>query len=133
MSIRVIRLIRRAAAALLFVPALAIGAAAVQLEKAPVSTEPAALQHGAKLFVNYCLNCHSASYVRYNQLQKIGLSDQMIEDNLLFTGTKVGDLMSISMTRADGIAWFGVAPPDLSVIARSRASGDGSGPDRPYT
>lgn len=133
MSIRVIRLIRRAAAALLFVPALAIGAAAVQLEKAPVSTEPAALQHGAKLFVNYCLNCHSASYVRYNQLQKIGLSDQMIEDNLLFTGTKVGDLMSISMTRADGIAWFGVAPPDLSVIARSRASGDGSGADWLYT
>ena len=134
MNMRVINFIKRAAAVLLFAPALAIGAgASLHLDKAPVSTEPAALQHGAKLFVNYCLNCHGASYVRYNQLEKIGLSEQMIRDNLLFTGDKVGDLMKISMTRDDGKTWFGAPPPDLSVIARARASGDGSGADWLYT
>ena len=134
MNKRVINFIKRAAAALLFAPALALAAgASVHLDKAPVSTEPAALQHGAKLFVNYCLNCHGASYVRYNQLQNIGLSEQMIRDNLMFTGEKVGDLMKISMQREEGKAWFGAAPPDLSVIARSRASGDGSGADWLYT
>ncbi|ENO90325.1 cytochrome c1 [Thauera linaloolentis] len=134
MKMRVINLIKRAAAVLLFAPALALAAdASVNLDKAPVSTEPAALQHGAKLFVNYCLNCHGASYVRYNQLENIGLSEQMIRDNLLFTGEKVGDLMKIAMQREDGKAWFGAAPPDLSVIARSRASGDGSGADWLYT
>ena len=134
MNMRVINFIKRAAAVLLFAPALAVAAGAtLHLDKAPVSTEPAALQHGAKLFVNYCLNCHGASYVRYNQLENIGLSEQMIRDNLLFTGEKVGDLMKISMTRDDGKAWFGAPPPDLSVIARARASGDGSGADWLYT
>ena len=134
MKMRVINFVKRAAAVLLFAPALTLAAdVSVNLDKAPVSTEPAALQHGAKLFVNYCLNCHGASYVRYNQLENIGLSEQMIRDNLLFTGEKVGDLMKISMSRADGTTWFGAAPPDLSVIARSRASGDGSGADWLYT
>ncbi len=132
MNMRVINFIKRAAAVLLFAPALAIGAGAtLHLDKAPVSTEPAALQHGAKLFVNYCLNCHGASYVRYNQLEKIGLSEQMIRDNLLFTGDKVGDLMKISMTRDDGKTWFGAPPPDLSVIARARAITDRSGGGAP--
>ena len=134
MNKRVINFIKRFAAVALFAPAVAMAAgASVHLDKAPVSTEPAALQHGAKLFVNYCLNCHGASYVRYNQLENIGLSEQMIRDNLLFTGDKVGDLMTISMTRNDGKTWFGAAPPDLSVIARARASGDGSGADWLYT
>ena len=134
MKTRVINFIKRFAAVALFAPAVAMAAgASVHLDKAPVSTEPAALQHGAKLFVNYCLNCHGASYVRYNQLENIGLSEQMIRDNLLFTGDKVGDLMTISMTRNDGKTWFGAAPPDLSVIARARASGDGSGADWLYT
>ncbi len=133
MSKRVIQLIRRGAAALLFVPALAMGAAAVSLDRAPVSTDPAALQNGAKLFVNYCLNCHSASFMRYNQLQKIGLSDTEIQDNLLFTGEKVGDLMTIAMRPAEAKLWFGAAPPDLTVVARQRASGAGSGADWLYT
>ena len=134
MKMRVINFIKRAAAVLLFAPALAIGAdVSLHLDKAPVSTEPAALQHGAKLFVNYCLNCHGASYVRYNQLENIGLSEQMIRDNLLFAGDKVGDLMRVAMTRDDSKVWFGAPPPDLSVIARSRASGDGSGADWLYT
>jgi ubiquinol-cytochrome c reductase cytochrome c1 subunit len=96
-------------------------------------TDVAALQHGAKLFVNYCMNCHSASYVRYNQLQNIGLSEQAIRDNLMFTGEKVGDLMTISMRAKEAKQWFGVTPPDLSVIARARASADGSGADWLYT
>jgi ubiquinol-cytochrome c reductase cytochrome c1 subunit len=134
MNSRVIKLIKRAAAVLLLAPALAFAAGAeLHLDKAPVSKDPAALQHGAKLFVNYCLNCHGASYVRYNRLQDIGLSEQMIRDNLMFTGDKVGDLMKISMHREDGKAWFGAAPPDLSLIARSRASEFGSGADWLYT
>ncbi len=92
-----------------------------------------ALQNGAKLFVNYCLGCHSASYMRYNRLQDIGLTEAQIKENLLFTGEKVGDLMSISMRPADSKEWFGAAPPDLSVTARARSSGEGSGSDWIYT
>ena len=134
MKMRVINLIKRAAAVLLFAPAVAMAAAAsVHLDKAPVSTDPAALQNGAKLFVNYCLNCHSASFMRYNQLTNIGLSEQDIRDNLMFTGERVGDLMKIAARPAESKAWFGATPPDLTLIARQRASGDGSGADWLYT
>ncbi|MGD9870797.1 MAG: cytochrome c1 [Thauera sp.] len=134
MNNRLINLIKRAAAVLLFAPAVALAAgASVQLDKAPVSTEPAALQHGAKLFVNYCLNCHSASFMRYNQLTNLGLSEQEIRDNLMFAGERVGDLMKIAMRPTDSKVWFGAAPPDLTLIARQRASGDGSGADWLYT
>ncbi len=105
----------------------------LHLDKAPVSNDPAALQHGAKLFVNYCLNCHGASYVRYNRLTEIGLSTDAIKDNLMFTAEKVGEQMTIAMRPAEAKAWFGAAPPDLSVIARSRASEFGSGADWLYT
>lgn len=91
------------------------------------------LQRGAQIFVNYCLGCHSASYMRYNRLSDIGLTDDQIKDNLMFTGKKVGDPMSISMSRADAKEWLGAAPPDLSVIARAKSSGDGSGSDWLYT
>ncbi len=134
MNMRVINFFKRVAAVVLFAPAVALAAGDVlHLDKAPVSTEPAALQHGAKLFVNYCLNCHGASSVRYNQLQNIGLTDDMVRDNLLFTGDKVGDLMTVAMPRDDSKVWFGKAPPDLTVIARARASGFGSGADWLYT
>ncbi|MFA7503201.1 MAG: cytochrome c1 [Burkholderiaceae bacterium] len=95
--------------------------------------DPASLQNGAKLFVNYCLSCHSASMMRFNRLQDIGLTDEQIRANLLFTTDKVGDLMTIAMRPADAREWFGAAPPDLSVIARSRASGAGSGADWLFT
>ncbi len=81
----------------------------------------ASLQNGAKLFVNYCLNCHSANSMRYNKLTDIGLTEEEITRNLLFTSDKVGDLMTIAMTREDSSKWFGAAPPDLSVIARSKS------------
>ena len=99
-------------------------------------TDMAALQRGAQLFANYCLNCHSAGFMRYNRLRDIGLSDQQIKDNFIFTGVKVGDLMTISMTSADAKDWFGAAPPDLTLIARSRAGfgkGADSGADYIYT
>ncbi|MDP2821963.1 MAG: cytochrome c1 [Sulfuritalea sp.] len=108
--------------------------ATLHLDKAPDrSGDQAALQHGAKIFVNYCLNCHSASYMRYNRLKDIGLTDQQIKDSLLFAADKVGEPMTIAMRRADAKVWFGVPPPDLTVIARARASEFGSGADWLYT
>jgi ubiquinol-cytochrome c reductase cytochrome c1 subunit len=85
------------------------------------------------MFVNYCMGCHGASSMRYNRLRDIGLDDDQIRRNLIFTGAKVGDAMRIPMSPVDAKQWFGALPPDLSVIARARASGDGSGPDWLYT
>ncbi len=96
-------------------------------------TNQSALQNGAKLFVNYCLNCHSAAYMRYNRLQDIGLTDDQIKKNLVFAGDKVGELMTAAISPKDAKEWFGAAPPDLSVIARSRAGANGSGADYLYT
>lgn len=97
-------------------------------------TDTAALQNGAKVFVNYCLNCHSASYMRYNRLQDIGLTEEQIKGNFLFATDKVGDTMKTTMDAKQAKAWFGAAPPDLSVVARSRAEvGKGSGADYLYT
>lgn len=98
------------------------------------ATDLAALQHGAKLFANYCLNCHSATYMRFNRLRDIGLTEQQIKDNLIFTGAKVGETMQVALDPKDAKAWFGGVPPDLTLIARSRAdSGKGSGADYLYT
>jgi ubiquinol-cytochrome c reductase cytochrome c1 subunit len=120
---------------LLMVPALAWASGAeLHLDKAPDrSRDTAALQHGAKIFVNYCLNCHSASYMRYNRLQDLGLNDEQIKANLLFTAEKVGEPMRIAMQRDEAKQWFGAPPPDLTVIARARASEFGSGADWLYT
>ena len=97
-------------------------------------TDNAALQHGAKLFVNYCLNCHSAAYLRYNRLGDIGLSEEQIKSNLVFGSGKVGDTMKVALDARQAKEWFGATPPDLSVIARSRsAAGQGSGADYLYT
>ncbi|HJV74541.1 MAG TPA: cytochrome c1 [Noviherbaspirillum sp.] len=129
------KLLKKLIAALALVPALAMAAGGTfPLDQAPNRTKDlAALQNGAKLFVNYCLNCHSASAMRYNRLKDIGLTDDQIRNNLLFASEKVGDLMTVSMSVKDGKEWFGAAPPDLSVIARAKASGEGSGADYLYT
>lgn len=120
--------------AVLFAPLAVLASEGVKLDRAPDrATDKAALQNGAKLFVNNCLNCHGASYVRYNRLMDIGLTEQQIKDNLMFTAEKIGQPMGISMSRKDAKAFFGAWPPDLSLIARSRASGDGSGADWLYT
>jgi ubiquinol-cytochrome c reductase cytochrome c1 subunit len=97
-------------------------------------TDAAALQNGARIFTNYCLNCHSATYMRYNRLHDIGLTDDEIKKNLLFATDKVGDTMKTTLDPKQAKDWFGAAPPDLSVIARSRAEmGKGSGADYLYT
>ena len=92
-----------------------------------------ALQHGAKLFVNYCLNCHAASYMRFNRLTDIGLTEKDIKDNLLFTTDKVGETMKVAMDPKQAKDWFGGNPPDLTVIARSRSGHGGTGADYLYT
>ncbi|MSQ65796.1 MAG: cytochrome c1 [Limnohabitans sp.] len=103
-------------------------------DKAPNKlNDLSALQHGAKLFVNYCLNCHAASYMRFNRLTDIGLSPQDIKDNLLFTTDKVGDTMKVTMDPKQAKDWFGGNPPDLTVIARSRSGHGGTGADYLYT
>jgi len=104
-------------------------------DKAPNKTNDlAALQNGAKIFVNNCLNCHAASYMRFNRLKDIGLTEKQIKDNLLFTTDKVGETMKVSMDVKNAKDWFGVVPPDLTLIARSRSDfGKGSGADYLYT
>jgi ubiquinol-cytochrome c reductase cytochrome c1 subunit len=92
-----------------------------------------ALQNGAKLFVNYCLNCHSAAYMRYNRMRDIGLTEDEIKKNLLFATDKVGDVMKVSLDPKSAKDWFGAAPPDLTVVARSRAGHGGTGADYLYT
>jgi ubiquinol-cytochrome c reductase cytochrome c1 subunit len=116
------------------------GAVAQAAEGAYMDTFPDArlkdfpsLQNGARLFANYCLNCHSASLMRWNRLQDIGLEDRQIKDFLIFGTQKVGDVMTVAMRPADAKVWFGKAPPDLSVIARARTSFEYSGPDYLYT
>ena len=90
---------------------------------APIdASDHASLQRGAKTFINNCLNCHSANYMRYNRLQDIGLTAKQIKDNLLFAGEKVGDTMQVAMNPKDAKKWFGVTPPDLSVEVRARGA-----------
>jgi ubiquinol-cytochrome c reductase cytochrome c1 subunit len=118
----------------LSVSALA-GTGGIAWEKAPARTNDlAALQNGAKLFVNYCLGCHSAAFMRFNRLKDIGLTDQQIKDNLLFTTEKVGETMQAAIDPRQAKEWFGANPPDLTLVARSRsAAGQGSGADYLYT
>jgi ubiquinol-cytochrome c reductase cytochrome c1 subunit len=93
----------------------------LRLVPAPVSRlDIPSLQRGARNFVNYCLNCHSAKFMRYNRLTDLGLDLAMIQDNLMFATDKVGNTMTVAMAPADGKAWFGVPPPDLTVEARVR-------------
>jgi ubiquinol-cytochrome c reductase cytochrome c1 subunit len=109
-------------AALLLAPAPALASSAdLKLDRAPIDLKNLpSLQRGAKVFVNYCLNCHSANYMRYNRLSDLGLTEQQIRNNLMFATDKVGDTMKVAMRSKDAAHWFGVAPPDLTVIGRSR-------------
>ena len=125
---------KKRSAVLALVPGLAFAAEAnFALARAPERSDLASLQNGAKLFVNYCLNCHSAVSMRYNRLRDLGLSEEQIKNNLLFTQDKVGGMMTTAMRPEDAKAWFGAVPPDLSVIARAKASPAGSGADYLYT
>lgn len=102
-------------------PMLAFANTAAVTESAPIDpSDQASLQRGARTFINNCLNCHSANYMRYNRLVDIGLTEKEIKENLLFAGDKVGDPMRIAMDPQDAKKWFGVTPPDLSVEVRAR-------------
>jgi ubiquinol-cytochrome c reductase cytochrome c1 subunit len=120
---------RKLLLAVLFAPLAAAFSAAhaseggYRLDHAPiVPTDLVSLQAGAKTFVNYCLNCHGAQYMRYNRLTEIGLTEAQIRDNLILGDAKVGDTMKISLGSKDGKAMFGAAPPDLSVVGRARSA-----------
>jgi ubiquinol-cytochrome c reductase cytochrome c1 subunit len=124
-----VRTKRRLAAALAAIAlGLAAGSAGAAAEGVKLDdigtdvTDVASLQSGARTFVNWCLNCHSASLMRYSALREIGLTDEQIKDNLLFTAEKIGLPMAIAMSPRDAKDWFGATPPDLSVIARSRGA-----------
>jgi ubiquinol-cytochrome c reductase cytochrome c1 subunit len=118
------------ATALVALPGLSLAAGgAVHLEKTNNDIHnKASLQRGAKNFVNYCLGCHTAKYVRYNRVAAdIGLTEQQMTENLLFSGESPHSTMVNGLHADEAKKWFGVAPPDLSLIARSR------GPDYVYT
>lgn len=99
-----------------------------EMERANINLgDTAALQRGAKLFVSYCLGCHSARHMRYSRLaEDLDLTEEQVENNLMFTAGKVHQPMTIAMSDADQETWFGTPVPDLSLTARSR------GPDWIY-
>lgn len=108
---------------LLLAPGIACAAQQVRLDRAQINERDViSVQRGARHFVNYCLNCHAASYMRYSRLTDLGLTEQQIKEYLILTGAKVGDTMTVAMTAQDARDWFGAAPPDLSVIARARGA-----------
>lgn len=123
--------------ALLFAPVLALASGGnVHLDKWPGSvSDKAALQNGAKLFVNYCMNCHGASFMRYQNLMDLGLTEQQVKDNLMFTSDKIGGLMAVAARSDEQKKWFGATPPDLTIIARARGElgNAGAGADWLYT
>lgn len=106
----------------LFPVAVFAAGAGVSLERANINlNDTESLQRGAKYFVNYCLGCHTAQYVRYNRVAKdLGISEEQLIENLMFTGGKPHDTMLNSMAISDSRRWFGQPPPDLSLLARAR-------------
>jgi ubiquinol-cytochrome c reductase cytochrome c1 subunit len=108
----------------LLFPFTALAAAVgYRLDKSPHDPrDVASLQAGARTYVNYCLGCHGLQFMRYNALTDIGLSEAQIKEYLLFTAEKVGDPMKAVQDPKEAKAWFGVPPPDLSVVARSRGA-----------
>jgi ubiquinol-cytochrome c reductase cytochrome c1 subunit len=138
-SLRVIKQSLKALAAVVLVLNVAAVAHAapssVALDRVPAKklSDNAAMQNGAKIFVSYCAGCHGVSAMRYSRLSDIGMTEEQIKSTILPPGAKAGDLMRASMSRTDAKEWFGAAPPDLSLTARSRSSGSGPGTDWIYT
>jgi ubiquinol-cytochrome c reductase cytochrome c1 subunit len=104
-------------------PVFAGGGTAVKLDTAPINLhDQASLQRGARNFVNYCLNCHNAQFMRYSALTNIGLTEKQIADNLILTGAKPADAMVSNLDPKDAKEWLKSVPPDLTLVARSRGS-----------
>ena len=101
---------------------LAAGGYGMVLDKANIDpTNKQSMQRGARTFVNYCLSCHSASLMRYERIASdLGIDEKLVSENLIFTGGKVGELMTVATADDDAKEWFGTVPPDLTVIARAR-------------
>lgn len=111
--------------ALAAVPAIGVASEAGGLLQAAHTDvgNTASLQRGARNFVNYCMGCHSARYVRYNRMGRdLGLSEQQVIENLMFTGERPHETMRIAMNADDAKRWFGTQPPDLSLMARARGT-----------
>jgi len=96
----------------------------LQLDSVDIDlSDKASLQRGARTFMNYCLSCHSAAYMRYNRMGKdLGLTDEQVKESLMFASDKIGETMTIAMRSEDAKKWFGAVPPDLSVISRARGT-----------
>lgn len=113
-------------ATILFVLPMSLLAAGGHIELQSVDIDldnKPSLQRGAKYFVNYCLSCHSAKQLRYSRMaDDLEIPRVLVEQNLMFSGEKIFDGMTVAMRPGDAKKWFGVAPPDLSLIARSRGS-----------
>ena len=111
-------------AVLLFVPLSLLAAeGGYRLDRSPHDPhDVASLQSGARTYMNYCLGCHGMQFMRYDGLKHLGLTEAQIKDNLMFTAEKVGEPIKIAFNPKEAKSWFGVAPPDLSVIARSRGA-----------
>lgn len=83
----------------------------------------AALQRGARTFVNYCVSCHSAEFMRYSRVaQDLGLTPEQVQAHMVFNGGDVNQVMHVALAKEDGARWFGQAPPDLTLAARSRGA-----------
>jgi ubiquinol-cytochrome c reductase cytochrome c1 subunit len=104
------------------------------MDRAPnLSNDMAALQSGARLFMNYCIGCHSASFMRYNRLTEIGLTERQIQDNLMFTTDRVGDIVRSNLNPTQAKEWLGKNPPDLTLMAFSRSTHFSKGTDYLYS
>jgi ubiquinol-cytochrome c reductase cytochrome c1 subunit len=114
---------------LLVIPGIALAASSgYRLDHSPHEPhDVVSLQAGARTYVNYCLGCHGVQFVRYKGLTDLGLTEAQVKDNLMFTADKVAEPVKATLDPKESKRWFGVAPPDLSVIARVR------GPDWLYT
>jgi len=104
--------------------ASAAGGSDIHMEKAEIEPDNVnSLQRGARNFMNYCSGCHSAQYVRYNTIgAALELSDEQLVDNLMFNAEKTFETIRSSMPTADAERWYGVAPPDLSLMARAKGA-----------
>jgi ubiquinol-cytochrome c reductase cytochrome c1 subunit len=110
-------------AALLFPLAALAASTGYRLDSSPHDTRDiVSLQAGARTYVNYCLGCHGVQFMRYKSLTDLGLSEQQVKDHLMFGAEKTSEPMKVAIDPKEGKAWFGVAPPDLSVVARSRGA-----------
>jgi len=113
------------ALALVLAPALSLASEGGAMESAQIDlSDKASLQRGAGLYMSYCSGCHSLSYQRYSRMgDDLGLTREQVEQNLIFTDAKIGENINTGMNADNATVWLGKAPPDLSVVARTKAEG----------